>query len=295
MQSLLATTSSPVQRRSGRKTNNNFARAADRKDPALETSTKICPVGMTRRVDRKSSEPMAGTSSSITTGPSSQGPVSTRSARPLLDTPRRRHISDTSKETTELFSVRQKALSSIELRLKRQRKTGHPYMRPNNKDGLALESVQEIVKKVCPDGMTRRAGSKASEPRCQTLETTSSITAGPSSQGPASARSARPLLDTPRRHRFSENSKQRRIEKFEMWLPRRPLRVQSARFSRRTEIKLDSASTSQQYFKLDVPKWSDYFPPPSDEKTISASSLAPKPSTSVPLGAPQVSPSDKSR
>ncbi|KAI7813377.1 protein FAM102A [Triplophysa rosa] len=138
----------------------------------------------------------------------------------------------TQEETTELFSVRQKALSSIELRLKRQRKTGHPYMRPNNKDGLALESVQEI---------------------------------------------------------------QRRIEKFEMWLPRRPLRVQSARFSRRTEIKLDSASTSQQYFKLDVPKWSDYFPPPSDEKTISASSLAPKPSTSVPLGAPQVSPSDKSR
>lgn len=53
-----------------------------------------------------------------------------------------------------------------------------------------------------------------------------------------------------------------------MLLQKRALRVQSARCSRLTKSKLDDAPTSREYFQLDVPKWSNYFPPPSDEKKI---------------------------
>ncbi|XP_057187412.1 uncharacterized protein LOC130552817 isoform X2 [Triplophysa rosa] len=116
-----------------------------------------------------------------------------------------------------------------------------------------------------------------SKPRC---ETTSSITTGPLSPCPGSDRSPRSLLGRPRRLRIYDNSKQRRIEKWEMLLEKRPLRVQSARCSRRTENKLNGVSTSQQYFKLDVPKWSDYFPTPSDKKKM-ASPVDPRSSSEV--------------
>lgn len=53
-----------------------------------------------------------------------------------------------------------------------------------------------------------------------------------------------------------------------MLLKKRPLGVQFARCSRRTGNKQDMAATSQQNIKLDVPKWSDYFPPSSDKEKI---------------------------
>lgn len=44
-----------------------------------------------------------------------------------------------------------------------------------------------------------------------------------------------------------------------MLIQKRVLRVQAPRCSRRADKKLNTAPTSQEYFKIEVPKWSDYF------------------------------------
>ncbi|XP_056604080.1 uncharacterized protein LOC130420646 isoform X2 [Triplophysa dalaica] len=106
----------------------------------------------------------------------------------------------------------------------------------NSDDRLPeLETAMKIFKG--PDGIPRRADSESSV-----------AISGPSS-----------LPDTPCRRRICDISQKSRRCRFEMLIKTRILRVQTARSLRRAANKPKAAPTSQAYFKIDVPKWSDYF------------------------------------
>ncbi|KAA0721122.1 Thyrotropin-releasing hormone-degrading ectoenzyme [Triplophysa tibetana] len=70
-----------------------------------------------------------------------------------------------------------------------------------------------------------------------------------------------PDLDDQRpKHRCVDTSEKRsRRERFEMLIQKRALRVEAIRRSRRAADKNVTASASQAYFHIIVPKWSDYF------------------------------------
>lgn len=99
-----------------------------------------------------------------------------------------------------------------------------------------------------PDGMPHRADRESSV-----------LISGPSSQCPAPALSSQPLPDTPRRRCICDISTKRRIYRFEVLIKKRILHVQTARCMRRAANKRKATPTSQAFFKIDVPMWSDYF------------------------------------